>query len=107
MNDLTVIAGPVLPAIIAESDDRARLPFLEFFAAEIRNPNTRRAYDGDVSVFLAWYSFRGTGLTAYLDNGCDLKRAQDMANHASISTTQLYDRRSDDVRISDVELVRI
>ncbi|HEV2553231.1 MAG TPA: tyrosine-type recombinase/integrase [Bosea sp. (in: a-proteobacteria)] len=53
------------------------------------------------------HSLRGTGITTYLQNGGDLEKAQDMANHASISTTQLYDRRSDDVMLSDVELVRI
>lgn len=59
MNELTVIAGPVLPAIIAEADDRARFRFLEFFAAQIRNANTRRAYVCDVSAFMTWCFDRG------------------------------------------------
>lgn len=36
-------AHPV-PALIAVSGERASLRFLEFFAANIRNPHTRRAY---------------------------------------------------------------
>jgi len=30
-----------------------------------------------------------------------------MANHASTRTTQLYDRRPDDVTLEEVELMRI
>lgn len=30
-------------------------PFLELFAAQIHNPNTRRAYSRAVSDFLTWY----------------------------------------------------
>ena len=35
---------PPLPAVVAGSGDQATLRFLEFFAAAIRNPHTRRAY---------------------------------------------------------------
>ena len=41
-----------LPAII--TGERAQLRFLEFFAANIRNPNTRRAYARAVNEFLTW-----------------------------------------------------
>ncbi len=36
-----------------------------------------------------------------------LERAATMANHASTRTTQLYDRRSDDVALDEVERVLI
>jgi len=49
------------------------------------------------------HTFRGTGITAYLENGGTLERAQSMANHASTRTTQLYDRRSDKATLDDVE----
>lgn len=41
-----------LPALVIAAGDRAQLRFLEFFAATIRNPNTRRAYSRAVSDFL-------------------------------------------------------
>ena len=41
------------------------------------------------------HTLRATGITAYLVNGRTLERAAQMANHASICTTQLYDRRDD------------
>ena len=36
--------GPALPPIVAASGPQAQRHFLEFFAATIRNPHTRRAY---------------------------------------------------------------
>lgn len=45
--------------IIADAPQRTRMRFLEFFAANIRNPNTRRAYARAASDFLAWIFARG------------------------------------------------
>jgi site-specific recombinase XerD len=42
------------PALIAAAGDGAKLRFLEFFTANIRNRNTRRAYAQAVAEFLAW-----------------------------------------------------
>jgi hypothetical protein len=47
------------------------------------------------------------GITAYLENGGSLERAQSMANHASTRTAQLYDRRSDKATLDDVERCRL
>lgn len=47
-------ADSAFPALIASSGERIRLRFLEFFVAQIRNANTRRAYARPVSGFLAW-----------------------------------------------------
>ena len=44
----------VVPAIIAFGGDRAARRFLEFFAATIRNKNTRMAYYRAVIRFFAW-----------------------------------------------------
>jgi site-specific recombinase XerC len=55
LNELVPIAAqPTLAALIAGAGDRASLRFLEFFAANIRNPHTRRAYSRAVSEFMAW-----------------------------------------------------
>jgi hypothetical protein len=40
-----------LPALIVAAGDKAGMRFLEFFAARIRNPNTRRAYGRAVVEF--------------------------------------------------------
>jgi site-specific recombinase XerD len=42
------------PALVAAAGARAQERFIEFFTANIRNRNTRRAYAQAVSEFLAW-----------------------------------------------------
>ena len=42
----------VVPAIVAALGDQASWRYVEFFAANIRNPNTRRAYARACSRFL-------------------------------------------------------
>jgi site-specific recombinase XerC len=44
----------VVPALIAAAGERASVRFLEFFAATIRNPHTRRAYGRAVAGFVTW-----------------------------------------------------
>ena len=52
-------AAHVVPALIAASGERASLRCVEFFAANIRNPHTRRAYSRAVAEFLAWCDGQG------------------------------------------------
>jgi len=56
------IAGITLPAIIEEAGDHARRRFIEFFTADIRNANTRKAYARAVGEFLAWVDPLGVSL---------------------------------------------
>jgi site-specific recombinase XerD len=53
------------------------------------------------------HTFRATGITAFLKNGGTLENAAAMANHASTRTTQLYDRRRDEVSLDEVERISI
>src|SRR4051794_22309285 len=46
--------GTTTPALVAAADERASMRFLEFFAANIRNPHRRRAYYRAAEEFLAW-----------------------------------------------------
>ena len=56
--------------------------------------------------FLAFtYTFRATGITAYLLNNGSLEKAQMMAAHESPRTTKLYDRREDEVTLDEVERI--
>ena len=66
----------------------------------------RRAAAG-IETKVGNHSFRATGITAYLKNGGTLEKAAAMANHASTRTTQLYDRRHDEVSLDEVERVVI
>ena len=44
MNQLVAITADRAPALVAASGEHASYRFFEFFTANIRNPNTRRAY---------------------------------------------------------------
>jgi site-specific recombinase XerD len=61
MSDLVLArsSGSALPAIVAAAGERAAMRFLEFFAANIRNPLTRRAYARAADEFLAWCAAAG------------------------------------------------
>ncbi|QRR03192.1 site-specific integrase [Dyadobacter sandarakinus] len=55
MNELTVkISSLPVPALVASAGDRAKKRFLEFFAATIRNPNTRRYYGRAAADFIMY-----------------------------------------------------
>ena len=41
---ITITASPALSTIVVVAGERAQIRLLEFFAANIRNPHTRRAY---------------------------------------------------------------
>ena len=52
-----------MPALIADAGDAAGWRYVEFFTANIRNPNTRRAYARACGRFFAWCEDRGLTLT--------------------------------------------
>jgi site-specific recombinase XerD len=67
----------------------------------------RRAAAAGIETKIGNHTFRATGITAYLKNGGTLEKAAAMANHASTRTTQLYDRRRDEMSLDEVERVVI
>ena len=52
-------ANAAVPALVADAGDDAARRFLEFFAATIRNRNTRAAYYNNIRQFFAWCERRG------------------------------------------------
>ena len=67
----------------------------------------RRAKAAGIDTDVCNHTFRATGITAYLKNGGTLENAAHMANHVSTRTTQLYDRRSDEISLDEVERILI
>ena len=54
------------------------------------------------------HTFRGTGITAYLEHpDARLEIAQRMAGHSDPKTTRLYDRRDERVSLDEVERIGI
>jgi site-specific recombinase XerD len=54
----------IVPALIAAAGDQAAWRYIDFFTANIRNPNTRRAYVRACQTFFAWCETRGAAALA-------------------------------------------
>jgi integrase/recombinase XerD len=77
MNELTTLPPPrslgsashnlVVPAAIADAGEQAARRFIEFFAATIRNKNTRMAYYRAACHFFAWVDMHGIGELADIE----------------------------------------
>lgn len=67
----------------------------------------RRLAAAGIATLAGNHSLRATGITAYLKNGGSLEKAAVMANHTSTRTTQLYDRRHDEMTLDEVEKIGI
>jgi len=98
------LKGPLFRTIGRGTDVLTRTPLPQANAyAMVR----RRALTAGIATKIGNHSFRATGITAYLKNGGTLENAAAMANHASTRTTQLYDRRRDDISLDEVERIRV
>ena len=51
------------------------------------------------------HTFRATGITAYLNNGGTVEKAQAIAAHESPRTTKLYDRTSEAISLDEIERI--
>jgi integrase/recombinase XerD len=67
----------------------------------------RRAKAAELPASTCCHTFRATGITAYMENGGTLEKAQAIAAHSSPRTTKLYDRTSDEPTLDEVERIRI
>jgi hypothetical protein len=93
------------PALVTAAGERASMRFLEFFAANIRNPHTGRAYARAADEFLAWCADAGVQAIAavqpvhrrHLDRSVDA-RALGAQLRARCSTASIRPARSLDDR---------
>ena len=67
----------------------------------------RRAKAAGLPAGVCNHTFRATGITAYLENGGTIENAQAIAAHESPRTTKLYDRRSDQISLDEIERIII
>lgn len=67
----------------------------------------RRAAGASLPARTCCHTFRATGITAYLQNGGTIEKAQTIAAHESPRTTKLYDRTSDDITLDEIERIVI
>ena len=64
------------------------------------------AADAGIKTHIGTHTFRATGITAYLQNGGTLERAQQTTAHQSPRTTKLYDRTRDEISLDEVERIK-
>lgn len=67
----------------------------------------RRAMAAGLPANTCCHTFRATGITAYLDNGGTIEKAQVIAAHESPRTTKLYDRTADTITLDEIERIVI
>ncbi|HMI85608.1 MAG TPA: tyrosine-type recombinase/integrase [Polyangiaceae bacterium] len=67
----------------------------------------RRAKAAGLPENTCCHTFRATGITAFMQNGGTLEKAQAIAAHSSARTTKLYDRTNDQITLDEVERIRI
>ena len=78
----------------------------EVAPADVYRMIRRRAADAGIETQIGCHSFRATGINEYLRHGGKLEVASN-GQHESSRTTGLYDRRSDQVSLDEVERIRV
>lgn len=93
---------PLFRSAIGRTGRLSERPLLERNALDLVQ---RRAKDAGIAQAICCHTFRATGITAYLENGGTLEKAQAIAAHESPRTTKLYDRTADVVTLDEVERI--
>lgn len=96
--------GPLFRAAIGRT---GRLSIRPLSRTDVWYMVRRRASDAKIETAIGCHTFRATGITDYLTNGGRIEVAQRMAGHSNAKTTGLYDRRNDDISLSEVERIGI
>ena len=67
----------------------------------------RLDYQTVIETRIGNHSFRAAGITAYVKNSGKLEVAQQIADHESLRTMKLYDRRNDEISLDEIERITI
>ena len=88
---------PLFRTVARDTGQLSRTPLAQANAfAMIR----RRARAVEIGSKVGNRTFRATGNSAYKKNGGTLKNAVAMANHVGTRTTQIYDRRRNEIGLA-------
>lgn len=96
--------GPLFRSALGKTGKLSDRPMLR---GDVWSMVRRRASDAGIETAIGCHTFRATGITDYLTNGGRIEVAQRMAGHSNAKTTGLYDRRSDDISVGEVERIGI
>jgi integrase/recombinase XerD len=89
------------------SDRSRRLTDERLTRTDVFRMIQRRSKAAGLATAVCCHTFRATGITAYLENGGTIEKAQAIAAHESPRTTKLYDRTQNDITLDEVERIRI
>lgn len=101
------IAGEKRTSLFRSMDRHGRLSDRPMDPNDALRMIKRRAKAIGLSERVCCHTFRATGITAYLENGGTIEKAQQIANHESPKTTKLYDRTNDQITLDEVERIAI
>src|SRR3954451_1409726 len=96
--------GPLFLSVLGKSGKLTARPFRRDNALAMIK---RRAVAAGLSERVCCHTFRATGITAYLEAGGTIEKAQQIAAHESPKTTKLYDRTSDQITLDEIERIAI
>jgi site-specific recombinase XerD len=88
-------------------DNRRKLTATRLSSREALAMIKRRAKQAGLGEAICCHTFRATGITAYLESGGTIEKAQQIAAHESPRTTKLYDRTCDQVSLDEIERLQI
>jgi len=88
MHDL-VRVEPYELSNLVQSNARTRLRFLEFFTAQIRSPNTRKAYARAAGDFLTWCADRGVTALPAIQPMRVAARIEELGRSHTVPTVKL------------------
>lgn len=94
--------GPLFRSALGRTGVLSERALLERNALDLVQ---RKARHAGIKTAICNHTFRATGITAYLENGGTLEKAQAIAAHESPRTTKLYDRTSDQITLDEVERI--
>src|SRR5215204_243674 len=84
------LAPSNISALINAAGDRATYRFLEFFTAQIRNPQTRRAYVRAVGAFCTWLEDHGVPSIAAVGSIHVAAYVEDLGHRHSAPTVEQH-----------------
>ncbi|MEZ6103865.1 MAG: tyrosine-type recombinase/integrase [Pirellulaceae bacterium] len=105
--DAAVIRDELSRPLFRTVDCRRKLTATRVDRGDVLRMVKRRAKRAGITSRVCCHTMRATGITAYLENGGSVEHAMNIANHESIRTTKLYDRRSDAPSLEEIERIRI
>ena len=101
------IRGEPRSPLFRSVDRHGRLSDRGLAEVDVLRMVKRRARAAGLPDSTCCHTFRATGITAYLQNGGTLEKAQQIANHESPRTTKLYDRSSDVLTLEEIERISL